>query len=148
MELLIAIIEHLSWPIVIIVFFLLLRKELSRLLSRVKGIKASDLELQFAEQIQVQGLSKEQLADVSSLTADEIELFLLVSFTEHQGFNYQTGLPPEVFKSKMEHLQKAGLIDLVNPDDPGVNLRHNITPLGNRVRAILINSSAQLVRGI
>ena len=146
-EIVLSLIEHFSWPLVLLVCFFFLRKELSALLGRMKGFRAGAVEIQLTDQLHAQGLPKEQLETIASLSADELDLFLLVSFTEHVGFNYSTGLPPEVFKKRLLRLQEAGLLELLNPEDSGSNLRHNITPLGRRVRALLIGSSAQLLRG-
>ncbi len=84
---------------------------------------------------------------VTSLSADEVELFLLVSYTDNLGFNYTTGLPPEVFKARLVRLRDSGLLEISNPEDPGTNIRHSITPLGRRVRAMLIGGTTQLLRG-
>jgi hypothetical protein len=86
----------------------------------------------------------EKIADIS---ADEIDLFLLVSFTDNKDFNYKIGMSPEMFKARCLRLQDMGLIEILNPEDSGTNLRHSITPLGRRVRGLLINSTAQLLRG-
>lgn len=142
------LIDIFSWPLVFLICFFFLRKELRNLLSRLKGLKAGTVELQLTEQLHAQGLPKQQLKSITSLSADEIDLFLLVSFTEHLGFNYSTPLPPEVFKKRLIRLQEAGLLEITNPEDPGTNIRHNILPLGLRLRALLISGAAQILRGV
>jgi hypothetical protein len=148
MEIVQSLIEHFSWPLVVLLFMASFRSDLQAVLSRLKGLKAGSIELQLNEQLHAQGLTKQQLGSITSLTADELDLFLLVSFTEHVGFNYQTGLPQEVFKSRLLRLQEADLLQVLNPEDPGTNVRHNVTPLGRRLRAMLIGGSAQLLRGV
>ena len=141
-----ALIEHVSWPFVMFLGFLLLRKEFAALLSRLRSFKSGSIELQLSEQIHNQGFSREQLASIGTLSADEIDIFLLVSFTDIPEFKYSTGIASDVFKQRMLRLQEAGLLRVTNPDDTGTNLHHNLTPLGRRLRALLINSTTQLLR--
>lgn len=151
-EIIHALIEHSSWPITLLVCLLLIRKELSNLLFRLKGFKAGTIELQMSDQLNAQGLPKKQFESITSLSADEIDLFLLVSFMDEDTFKYDIPIPSEVFKKRMHRLQEAGLIEIVNIKNPenttGVNITHKITPLGTRVRGLLIGSTAQLLRGI
>lgn len=147
MEILKAAIEHLSWPLTVLICVLLFQAELRALIRRLRGFKAGSIELQLHEQLAAQGISKEQLALLTSLSADDVELFFLVSYTDSVGFNYTTGLPPDVFKARLLSLRDSGLLDVSNPEDIGVNLRHNLTPLGCRIRAMLIGGATQLLRG-
>lgn len=146
MEIILAIIEHSSWPLVVLLCVVLLREEIGTLLKRIKVFKTGSVELQLSEQLHNQGLSKKQLKLIGELTADEIEMFLLASFTDYTGFKYNIPLPPAVFKSKIVKLQEAGLLEVSNPEDPGTGLIHTTTPVGRRFRALLLTSTTRLLK--
>ena len=145
-EISLSLIQYSSWPIVALLCVLLLREELGAFLKRLRGFKAGSVEVQLSEQLHNQGLSKDQLKLIGELSADEIEMFLLASFTDYQGFKYSVPLSAEIFKKRIVKLQEAGLIQITNPEDPGTNLTHNTTPVGRRFRSLLINSTTRLVR--
>lgn len=145
-EIFLATIQYSSWPLALFLCFWFTRKEIRSLLGKIKGLKTGPLELQFSEQISAQGLTPEQLAPITELTADEIDLFYLVTFSEIPGFNYSVPFPAAILKKRLIKLEKAGLIEILNTEDPGEDIRHNPTSLGLRIRSALINSSAQLVR--
>jgi hypothetical protein len=72
---------------------------------------------------------------------------VLVIFIFHDPtFNYQTGMPSTSFKESMLRLQSSGLVRLLNPEDPGTDLRHSITPLGRRVRSLLVSTCTTLLQ--
>jgi hypothetical protein len=145
-EIVLSFIEHSSWPLAVLVCVFLLRDELRKLIDRLRALRAGSVEFQLSEQLQTQGLSKDQLKSIVELSADELEMFLLASFTDYKGFRYSIPLPAETFKARMLALQQAGLIQIANPEDPGTNLIHNTTPLGRRFRSLLLNSTARLVK--
>lgn len=60
-EIVLALIQHLSWPLVVLVVFVLSREELRGVISRLRGFKAGNVELQLSDQLQAQGLPKQQL---------------------------------------------------------------------------------------
>ncbi len=146
MEIVQSFIEHGSWPLVAIIGFVLFGSPLRRMLLRIRGAKAGSVEVQFEEEVRDQRLTHEQLQNISSLTNEELELFLLVSFTEHEGFNYETPLPTEIFRHRIQKLSEAGLLDILNPDDTGANVRHNLTSAGNRFRALVVQSITRMLR--
>lgn len=145
-EIFLSLIQHSSWPLVVLLCVLLLREEIGALLKRMRGFKAGSIEVQLSEQLHNQGLSKDQLKLIGELSADEIEMFLLASFTDYQGFKYSVPLPADVFKKRILKLQEAGLLRVINPEDPGTNLTHDTTPVGRRFRSLLLNSTTRLVR--
>jgi len=147
-EIAIAIIEHALWPLVVFLCVLMLKKQLSALLERMTGLKAGSIELQFKQRIERQGFTPEQQVAFRNLSADEIDLFLLVSFSDDETFRYTTNMPFPTYRLRMLQLQEAGLLALTNPDDPGTNLLHNLTPLGKRVRALIVDSTVSLLRGV
>ena len=148
MEIAIALIEHALWPLVVFLCVLMLRKQLAALLERMTGLKAGSVELQFKENIERQGFTPEQRVAFKNLSADELDLFLLVSFSDDNVFRYTTNMPFPTYRQRMLLLQDAGLLCLTNPEDPGTNLLHNLTPLGKRVRALIVDSTVGLLRGV
>jgi len=147
-EISIALIKHALWPLVVLLCVLMLRKQLAALLERMTGLKAGSVELQFKERIERQGFTPEQRTAFRNLSADELDLFLLVSFSDDKVFRYTTNMPFPTYRQRMLRLQEAGLLTLTNPDDPGTNLLHNLTPLGKRVRALIVDSTVSLLRDV
>ncbi len=152
-ELIVDLIKATAWPaltiVVLIALFGPLRdtaKEIPTLLSRLSGMKAGPVEFQFNEQLQRQGFTEKQLAALRNLTADDIDIFLLVSFTDDPNFRYKTGIQPALFRSRILRLQGAGLLSVKNPENDGTNLMHDLTPLGRRLRGLLVNSTVGLLR--
>jgi hypothetical protein len=146
MELATTFLEHASWPLVVFCGFLLFGASIRKMLSRVRGARAGSVEVQFEEELHHQGLTKDQLLAISSLTGEELGLFLLVSYSDSLGFNYNTALPPDVYKARVLRLRDAGLLHIHNPDNPGTDIRHNVTPAGNRFRALVITSTSRMLR--
>ncbi|MGI2002419.1 hypothetical protein [Shewanella frigidimarina] len=145
-EITLSLINNFSWPLVILVCLFTMKKEISKLLSRLNTFKAGSVELQMSEQLHAQGLTKEQLITLGELSVDELDLFLLASFSENLGFSYQTTLPPEIFKKRLLALAKAGLFEDLETDDGSSKIMHNLTPMGKTVRVLLLNGSIQLLR--
>jgi DNA-binding MarR family transcriptional regulator len=145
MENLVSAISHLAWPIVMLVVFFAMRKELRDLVGRIRTFKAGKVELKFSEELKQQGFTKKQLTSLRALSANEIDLFLLVSFSDNKLFNYRTGLEIGAFKQIIQKLEEAGLLEILNPEDDGADLRHNLTPLGRRMRSLFVNSSVELL---
>lgn len=146
MELAVAFLEYAAWPLVVLCGFLLFGSALRKMLMRVRGMKAGSVEVQFEEELHRQGLTKHQLEAIESLTAEEIGLFLLVSYSDSLGFDYRTALPIEVYKARLVRLSEAGVVHILNPENPGDDLRHSVTPAGNRFRSLVINSTARMLR--
>ena len=145
MELAQSVLQYASWPIVVLIGLFLFKEPLVKLICNLRFFKAGTLEVGFAEQIQNQGFTDNQLKIIRTLTAQEIDLFLLVSFSDATDFNYTTDLDEEVFRKALLKLQDAGLIKITNPDNSSTNLRHITGPVGRRVRAMLINSTVALL---
>ncbi|MDO8464798.1 MAG: hypothetical protein Q7S46_06040 [Gallionella sp.] len=145
MELAQSALQYASWPIVALVSLFLFKEHIGKALRNVRFFKAGSLELGFNEQIQNQGFTDTQLKIIHNLSAQEIDLFLLVSFSDGTDFNYNTGIDQVVFREALLKLQEAGLIVVTNPNDLPTNLRHITSPIGRRVRAMLINSTVTLL---
>jgi hypothetical protein len=145
-EITLSLINNFSWPLVVLVCLFTMKKEISKLLSRLNTFKAGSVELQMSEQLQAQGLSKEQLVTLGELSVDELDLFLLASFSENIGFTYKTSLPHEIFRKRLTALEKAGLFEDLQPNDNDNSIMHNLTPMGKTVRVLLLNGSIQLLR--
>lgn len=144
-EIIIASIAHFSWPLVFIIAIFMLRTPICALLQRVNAFKAGSVELQLQETLSTQNLSEKQIAQINKLTVDELDLFLLASFSENIGFNYQTPMPPETFKRRMQSLENAGLLEILNPDDDGKNIRQNVTETGKHVRSVILNGATKIL---
>jgi len=145
-EITVAFLQYSSWPLVAILIFFFFRSEIGEFLSRLRGLKAGKVELQLAQQIRNQGFTKEQLSAISSLTADDINIFLLATFTENPSFKYDTGIPYARFKECLLKIQDAGLILIAEIDDSQSKILHTQTSSGRRVRDMLVNSSVELLR--
>lgn len=65
MELLIAALEHSSWPVATIVVVILLRKDFGRLVATISQIKHKDTEINFNEQV-------EQISGAENTEADGV----------------------------------------------------------------------------
>lgn len=146
MDISLALITHAAWPLTTLICLFLLRKELSELISRLKGLKAGALELLMSEELHSTSLNESQLKAISNLSAEDIDLFLLVSYSEAIGFRYELPIPQEVFKTRMAILHETGLIEVLNSENPGTDIRHNITPMGFQVRSLLLRGSKQLLQ--
>lgn len=145
MQILNSALQYSSWPIVTLIGLFVFKAPLSVLIKNLRFLRAGKLEVSFEEQIQRLGFSEEQLRIVRTLSAQEIDLFLLVTFSDSPSFNYMTGLHEAAFSAALKKLQEAGLIVITNPDGPSTNLRHITTPIGHRVRTMLINSTVALL---
>ncbi|MDP3858639.1 MAG: hypothetical protein Q8Q73_12845 [Stagnimonas sp.] len=142
-----SFIQYSSWPLALLLCVLLLRKQLTSFADRVRLFRAGGVEVQLAEQLHNQGFTKSQLDAVQGLSANDVDIFLLVSFTDDKSFKYFTSTDPILFKKSLLSLQDAGLLVLTNPEDPGTNLLHNLTPVGRRFRGLLVNSAVGLLKG-
>jgi hypothetical protein len=116
------------------------------MLRNMRFFKAAGLEVEFNEQLQSQGFTDAQLKIVRKLSASEIDLFLLISFSDDKDFKYCINMEPMAFRGAMLRLQEAGLLLITNPQETGSNIRHKTTPIGRRVRAMLINSTIVLLQ--
>lgn len=145
-EIIINLADSLAWPIIVLIILFTLRQQLSKLLDRLSTLKAGSVEMQLHEQISAQDLNKEQLQKISKLSVGELDLFLLASFSENIGFNYQTTIPREIFLRRLRSLQNAGLLEILDDGDNGENVRHNLTENGRTLRQLIITSSTQLLR--
>jgi len=139
-------IQYWPWPIVALVSLFIFRGAISKLFADVKSLKAGSIELAFEKQIQQQGLSKDQTIVFKALSSMDIDLFLMISFSDDATFNYRTGMPVISFKESLLRLQSSGLIILTNPEDSGTNIRHYITPLGKRIRSLFVNTCTTLLQ--
>jgi len=145
-EITVAVLQYALWPLVVVFALVFLREPLWRLLSNVRFLKAGSVEVSFQDQIEKQGLTESQSKAVRTLTATEVDLFLLVSFSDAPQFTYVSGMDVSEYRNAMLRLQEAGLITVINQDDPGTNIRHVTTPAGRRVRVLLVNSVLALLR--
>ena len=145
MELAQSAIQYASWPLVTLVALFVLRKPLGKLLSNLRSVKAGSLEVAFGEQLQNQGFTDDQFKAIQSLTASEVDLFLLVSYSDSPTFKYDSTLPYLAFKNAMLRLQSAGLIKVSLADDANTHIHHSTTSVGHRIRAMLINSTVSLL---
>ncbi|GAC33705.1 hypothetical protein [Paraglaciecola polaris] len=144
-EIIAALVADLAWPLVVLIVLYVLRTEISKMLSRLSTLKAGNVEMQLHEQISAQDLSVEQLHKLSKLSVGELDLFLLVSFSENIGFTYQTTIPREIFMRRLKALEDAALLEILKNYE-GDNIRHNLTESGRTLRQLVITSSTQLLR--
>ena len=76
-----SLIQHLSWPLFVFFYLLVLRREIGGFLGRLRLLKAGTVELELSGQLQLQGFSEKQLATLKKLSAEDVDIFLLISFT-------------------------------------------------------------------
>ena len=145
-EIIVSALHYTSWPVAVLIALWWFRKQIARAIANLRLFKAGSIEVGFREQIRRQGFTEAQLAVLKTLTAEEIDLFLLVSFTEEAGFEYSTTIDIPIFRGYMGRLESAGLMHILNPENDGSNLRHNITPMGRRIRALLVDSAVSLIQ--
>src|SRR5450759_1719610 len=145
MDIIQTTIQYASWPIVVLIGLLLFKQPIQQVILNLRSFKAGSLEASFTEGLNQQGLTAIQLKTIHSLTPAEIDIFLLASFSDKSDFNYTVGMEASEFRNVMFRLQDAGLLNITNPNDTGTNIRHNTTPIGKNVRAMLLNSTTKLL---
>ena len=145
MDIIQTTIQYASWPIVVLIGLLLFKQPIQQVILNLRSFKAGSLEASFTEGLNQQGLTAIQLKTIHSLTPAEIDIFLLASFSDKSDFNYTVGMDTSEFRNVMFRLQDAGLLNIINPNDTGTNIRHNTTPIGKNVRAMLLNSTTKLL---
>lgn len=138
------LLRDLWWPIFAVAAILVLLKRMDAIArARVAPGRASAQDI-FGGALGTEGLDEPQRAAIRALTADELDVFLLVSYSDqHQ---YETGLAPEVLLRTLKRLAAARLIAIIDETNPRY-VTHETTPLGKRLRALLVSSAAALVRG-
>ena len=143
-EILITALEHLAWPVVVLVAIFSLRRQLSKLLSSLRIFKAGSIEVVFDERLKRLKLETSKLESLRDLTHEEISLFLLISYSDAPEFKYEPGLLVGSFHSQIEALESAGLISVTIPEDNPDHRCHSLTIEGKRIRSIVIESTTRL----
>lgn len=147
METLKIAIEFASWPIVVLTVFFFLRSPISKLLGKIRFIKNSGIEVTFVDDLLRQGFSKSQLVAIESLTEADLDLYLLVSYSDAPEFKYQIPVQSsEEHASSFARLEKAGLMRVTTKSEEGLPALHLSTPAGRRVRSLVIRSTVDLLR--
>ena len=141
-----AIINESSWPIAILICFFFLRTEIKKFISKLKGVKAGTIEVLLTQELHRTNLTEKQLKAISSLSAEEIDLFLLVSYSENPVFTYELPEPREMFIKKINKLEETGLIIAQNTKTDEGRILHEMTPLGTQVRVTLLKGVQQLLQ--
>lgn len=146
-EILKSAFQYLSWPLIAMALILIFKIPLAKMISNIRFFKAGSLEIDFGEKLLNQGFTDEQLKIVKNLTANEIDLFLLVSYTNAPNFHYSTGagLSNKDFRVMMLKLNEAGLIAITKDDGMGNDLFHTTTQIGLRTRAMIVNGTISLL---
>ncbi len=145
-EIVLGLIEHSSWAALVLLFVIWFRPQITELLNKLRFIKAGNLQLEFSTQLSQIGFDKEKLKKFSYLTSEEINIFLLASFSDGIGFQYQIEMPQNELNSHIFRLADFGLLEVVkNPTNPE-NIGHNLTEDGRRFRAVLIDTTKDLLK--
>ncbi|MFA5824904.1 MAG: hypothetical protein WC825_02900 [Gallionellaceae bacterium] len=145
MDIIQTTIQYASWPIVVLIGLFLFKKPIREMISNLRSLKAGSLEASFTEGLSQQGLTDIQLMTIRSLSPADIDIFLLVSFSDSSQFNYSIGMDTVDFKNVVLRLQDAGLLEITSPKDAETNIRHNTTPIGKSIRAMLLSSTMRLL---
>ncbi|GAB3253392.1 hypothetical protein [Chitinimonas naiadis] len=138
-------ITHASWPIAALIALYLFREPLISLLRSLRFLKSGSLEFRFAEGLRKQGLSAEQLSALAKLTADEINYFLMMSYSSEGGFTYTTTLSQDQLNSLAQNLAAAGLVTIEHIDQQTHHIKHRVTYVGQSLRMMLIDSAIDLL---
>lgn len=142
MHLFAEFLNDLWWPLFAVAALVVLRSALGRIgsLGERPAAAAQDI---VRRGLGAEGLSTEQRTALRQLTADELDVFLLVSYSDqHQ---YDTGLAPELLRATLRRLAGAGLITIIDETNPRY-VTHETTALGKRLRALLVSCAAASVR--
>jgi len=139
------VIKVLAWPLVTLVIFFSAKDKVLGSLSRLTTLRSSSVELTFGRQLQAQGLDLEAISSLSALTPDQIELFLLISYSDEPGFHYELPHSRERYAERIRALEHVGLIEIESEQSPGNDVRHRLTGFGKRFRAMLINASTEML---
>ena len=147
MEIWVALIEFAFWPITVLIVFFFLREPISKLMGKVRFIRNSGLEVAFTDDLLRQGFSKDQLEAIEQLTEADIDLYLLISYSDAPEFKYEIPVSSkEDHASSFARLEKAGLMRVATRNEDGMPALHLSTPAGRRVRSLLVRSTAELLR--
>ena len=142
MHLLAEFLNDLWWPLFAVAALLVLRSAMERIGNRGARPAAAAPDI-VRRGLGAEGLKTDQRAALRALSADEIDVFLLVSYSDqHQ---YDTGLAPEQLRATLKRLAGAGLITIIDETNPRY-VTHETTALGKRLRALLVSSVAASVR--
>jgi hypothetical protein len=149
-DIVVSVFQYASWPLAFLVALWWFRTNLRGLIGELRLQKAGSVEFDFKERMQRQDFTAAQMAIFKQLSVEEIELFLMVSYSDSGQFFYHLGdaMDFAAFRLSMGKLDQAGLMRLLNPEDDGQKLRHSITSLGKNIRALLIDSSVGLMREV
>lgn len=142
MDLLAEFLRDIWWPVFAVAALLVLRSRLAQLGERLAAPAAAPQDV-LRRGLGAEALEPERRAALHALSADELDLFLLLSYSDqHQ---YDTGLPPEQLLPILRRLAQAGLITIVDETNPRY-VTHETTAFGKRLRALLVSGAAALLR--
>jgi hypothetical protein len=149
-DIIVSAFQYASWPAALLMALWWFRDNIRASVGRLRIFNAGSVEFDFIERIRRQDFTASQLAKFKLLSVEEIELFLMASYSESGHFFYHLGAAMDfaVFRRCMGNLDEAGLMRLLNPEDDGRNLRHASTSLGKSIRSLLIDSSVGLIREV
>ena len=149
-DIIVSAFQFASWPLALLMTMWWFREHIRALIGRLHFLKPGSVESDFLERIRRQDFTDAQMARFKQLSVEEIELFLMVSYSESGHFFYHLGAAMDfvAFRRCMGNLDEAGLMRLLNPEDDGKNLRHAITSLGKNIRGLLIDSSVGLIKEV
>jgi hypothetical protein len=149
-DIIVSVFQYASWPLALLVALWWIKDNLRAFLGELRLQKAGSVAFDFKERMRRQDFTAAQMAIFKQLSVEEIELFLMVSYSDSGQFFYHLGDAMDfgAFRRSMGNLDQAGLMRLLNPEDDGQKLRHSITSLGKNIRALLIDSSVGLMREV
>ncbi|MCW8093295.1 hypothetical protein [Alteromonas sp. ASW11-130] len=145
-EIIINLIEHALWPLAVVFAVVVLKNEIKKLLSRMSGFKAGDIEIRMRQQIHSQTLTQSQLEKLAALSSAEIDMFLLVTHTDAIGFSYNVPISKDLFDERLRYFQELGLIKVYFPEKKEELATHTTTAEGRRIREAIINGASQLLK--
>ena len=69
----------------------------------------------------------------------------MASYSDEPNFKYELPCSKERFSERIKTLELAGLIEIESENTPGNDVRHRVTGFGKRLRAMLVNASAEIL---
>lgn len=141
--------KSLAWPIAtLLICGFFFKTEISKLLSkiRVSSLKAGSVELQFSEQLHYESFTKEQLKAITELTKEELNIFMVASYSNDPKFRYIPAIDQANLNNHLVQLEKAGLIEIQGEPNSQALTFHYTTRLGQKFRELIIESTSSLLR--
>jgi hypothetical protein len=140
--------QNLPWPVLTGIFLFCFKPEIRNLIKKMSTFKAGSVEINFSESIKNERFNKQQTELITSMSSELVDFFFFISYADDEHFEYQLGVEMEKLQKNLNSLTEIGLITFSLGDDISKPFRHQITPLGRRLRSMMIEGSVNLIKSI